>query len=160
MFTLSAPNDGVKATVSTKMFVPPELDQLVVAISRQVGCELAIVRCWQSDGGRPVLYANVRGTLNDSPHLVIEIAGTVCAELTTERDDEISLFLFVNGQRVGLHDQTYKYLIGNGSDPLLWACNDEGFDEFTTLDESTFLHPIDESLIIPEPSTKCSDGGG
>ena len=56
------------------MFVPLELNQRVARISQRVGCELVIVRCWQSDGGRHVYYANVRGVLSESPDLRIEIA--------------------------------------------------------------------------------------
>ena len=135
------------------MFVPLELNQLVTKTSERVGCTLAIIRCWQSDGGRHVYYANVRGVLNESPDLRLEIAGTVCAEMQENRADEINLFLFANGERIGLHSDPTSYLIGHGEESFAWDYNDEGFDQFLELDESTFSHPIDESMVIPAPDT-------
>ncbi|MAX36758.1 MAG: hypothetical protein CME33_09365 [Gimesia sp.] len=141
------------------MFIPSELKQRIDELSQRVGCKLTIVRCWQGDFDRPVMYCNVRGVLNESPDLLIEIAGTVCAELNPDRDDETNLFMFVNGDRVGLHDESFKYLIGYGNAPFAWDYNDEGFDQFLTLDESTFSQPIDQSLVIAPPDAEQNADG-
>ena len=106
------------------------------------------------------MYCNVRGKLHESEELLIEIAGTVCAEMTPDTKDEIDLFLFVNGRRVGLHDQPFKYLIGYGDAPFVWDYNDEGFDQFLMLDESTYSQPIDEALVIRSDGDSTAESGG
>lgn len=141
------------------MYVPSQLVERIEALSARLGSTLAIVRCWKSERGRPVLYCDFRGTIHKSPELILEVAGTLCAELTIERQDEIDLFLFVNGQRVGLYkwpshgrqNESFKYLIGHGDAPFVWDYNDEGFDQFDTLDSNTYSTPIDKSLVIHPP---------
>jgi hypothetical protein len=105
------------------------------------------------------MYCNFRGTLHESPELLIEIAGTLCAELTAGRTDQISLFLFINGQRVGLYREPFKYLIGHGDRALDWGYNDEGFDQFETLDLTTYSQPIDASLAIHPPDGNAIQEG-
>lgn len=136
------------------MYVPPEISARIETLSVRLGCSLNVARCWKSEGGRPVMYCNFRGALHSSPELLIEVAGTLCAELTIDRQDEIDLFVFINGQRVGVFDGkriNRDYLIGYGDAPFKWDYNDEGFDQFTNLDSETFANPIDKSLAIDPP---------
>ena len=136
------------------MYAPPQISARIEALSIRLGCAMTVARCWRNDGGRPVMYCNFRGVLHRSQEMLIEVAGTLCAELSDERPDEIDLFVFINGRRIGVCDgnlDTRKYLIGHGDAPFVWDYNDEGFDQFTTLDAGTFAYPIDNSLAVKPP---------
>lgn len=106
------------------------------------------------------MYCDFRGVLHESPELKVEVAGTLCAELTPDNEDETDLFIFLNGHRLGLYNESFKYLIGYGQKPFRWDYNDEGFDQFDILDSTTFTAPIDESLAIDRPSHPDEQTGG
>jgi hypothetical protein len=158
------PGNLVNATViRLNMYVPPQLTTRIEALSIRLGCALTVVRCWKNDGGRPRMYCDFRGVLHRSPELLIELAGTLCAELSNEPPDEIDLFVFINGRRVGVCDRdldTRKYLIGYGGAQFVWDYNDEGFDQFMTLDAETFTCPIHKSLAINPPEHDEADKDG
>lgn len=123
----------------------------IATLADRLNCALSVLRCWKSDGGVSRMYCNFRGVLHRSPEILIEVAGTICADLTDELGDEINMFVFINGRRLGVLDDqidTRKYLIGHGKASFRWDYNDCGFDQFTHLNAETFLNPIDESLAM------------
>ena len=115
------------------MYIPPELTERIDSLGKRIGSSLAIVRCWKSDFSESVMLCNFRGVVHKSTELLIEVAGTLCAELSPDRRDEVDLFFFINGRRVSLYDEPHKYLIGFGDEGLKWEYNDEGFDEFNCI---------------------------
>lgn len=117
------------------MYVPPEIMSRVEKIGERLQCELSVVQCWINEF-RPGMYCRLRGVLHGSSALKIEVAGTLCVELTSDHKDQIDLFLFVNGRRVGLYREEYKYLIGRGEGDFVWDDDNPGFENFDRLDES------------------------
>ena len=138
------------------MYVPPEITSRVAKIGERLQCELSVVQCWLNEF-RPGMYCRLRGVLHDSSAVKIEVAGTLCIELNGDRDDELDLFLFVNGRRVGLYRDGRKYLIGRGEGDLIWDDDDPGFEDFDRLDDSYGnggrVHP---DIAIPQRESRDS----
>ena len=142
------------------MYVPSEITTRIQKLSEQLGCELRVLRCWQSDGGRPVFYCNFRGVLHDHPSFLLECFGTLCAELTDGRDDLTDLFLFLNGQRLAVAPASADYLVSRRADGEFdWDYDDEGYDNFLELNDKTGTESIDASLSIHPPTMNKDKGG-
>jgi hypothetical protein len=133
------------------MYVPPEITSRIEKLSERLRCKLSVVQCWINEF-RPGMYCRFRGVLHDSSVIKIEVAGTISVELTPTREDELDLFLFVNGRRVGLYKQGFKYLCGRANGDLRWDDTDEGYEGFDTLDENygNGGH-VHADIAIPEP---------
>lgn len=94
------------------------------------------------------MYCNFKGVISDSPSFLLEIGGTLCCEITPGLDDLLDLFVFLNGQRLTRAVNGSDYLIGRGNSALKWDYDDDGYWNFTELNDSTFNGPIDPTLQI------------
>ena len=134
------------------MYVPPQIKNRIALLSARLDCDVEIVRCWQSDGGRPVMYCNFRALIKNSPACRLEYAGTLCCELTLGVEDLLDLFIFLNGQRLTRAVNGSDYLIGHGNAQIKWDYDDDGYWSFIELTDSTFAKPIHPDLQIPPDS--------
>ena len=141
------------------MYVPPQIETRIASLGTQLNCALNVTRCWQSEGGRPVLYANFKGLINDTPLFRLEVGGTLCYELTPELDDLLDLFIFLNGKRLTCAENGSKYLIGRGDSLPDWDYDDDGYWNFTEMTEESFFGPVAPSMQIRPPSTDPNNAG-
>lgn len=131
------------------MHVPPQIKNRIALLSARLDCDVEIVRCWQNEGGRSVMYCNFRAIIKNSPACRLEYAGTLRCELTPGHEDFLDLFIFMNGERLTRAVNGSKYLIGRGDSEIKWDYDDDGYWDFTELNDSTYAQPIDPDLQIP-----------
>jgi hypothetical protein len=110
----------------------PILDRLQT-FSAELGVSLTIVQFWENEF-RPGWCFRFHGVVHNSKLLLLEIAGTMAVELSPGRSDEVDLFLFVNGKRVGLKTAPFQYLTRIGSGSLSWDDVDPAYEQFDSLD--------------------------
>lgn len=116
------------------MHVPEVVLERLAKLSAECGTILRVVKHWESEY-RPGWYCWFRGTALESQLVKIELAGTLAIDLTSEGEDETNLFVFVNGVRVGMKASPYKYLWRRGSGLFDWDDQDEGFENWESLEQ-------------------------
>ena len=109
-----------------------ELLDRIDRISAGCGVLLQVTRSWE-DEFRPGWYCRFRGVVHKSPALTIQVAGSLAVDRTGQREDELDLFLFANGDRLGRLEKPYEYLHRRGAGPLRWDDLDEGWQAQRTL---------------------------
>lgn len=114
------------------MQTPGELLERIRRLSDECGVALQLTRFWANEF-RPGWYCRFHGVVHESQVLTIHVAGSLAVELSGARQDEVELFLFANGHRVGKLEEPYEYLHRRGEEPFSWADLDEGFRAQQTL---------------------------
>jgi hypothetical protein len=114
------------------MEAPGELLERIRSLSTECGVALELTRFWANEF-RPGWYCRFRGAVHESLALTIHIAGSLAVDLAGERQDEVELFLFANGDRLGRLEKPYEYLHRRGEGPFQWADLDDGFQVQKTL---------------------------
>ena len=114
------------------MEAPGELVARLERLSAECGVAFELTRFWANEF-RPGWFCRFRGVLHESRALTVQVVGSLAVDLAGERQDEVELFLFANGVRLGRLERPYEYLHRRGGGPFLWADLDEGFRAQTTL---------------------------
>jgi hypothetical protein len=115
------------------MSVPHIVQERLAKLSAECGVALRVVKHWENEF-RPGWLCWFRGTVTNSQLIRVELAGTLAIELGSEREDETDMFVFVNGARVGLQASPRKYLWRRGKDHFIWDDQDQGYEDWTTLE--------------------------
>ncbi|MEM8531083.1 MAG: hypothetical protein AAGF95_09590 [Chloroflexota bacterium] len=114
------------------MSIPDIITQSIEQLSDECGIALQITRYWENEFG-PGWYCRFHGIVHQSDLLQVELAGSLTIAIDQHHKNEIDLFLFVNGVRVGQIDNPHQYLHRQGSEPLRWDDLDPGFEHQKTL---------------------------
>lgn len=114
------------------MEAPGELLERITRLSAECGVAFELTRFWENEF-RPGWYCRFRAVVLESRALTLQIAGSLAVDPTGERQDEVDLFVFANGDRLGKLDKPDEYLHRRGAGPFLWADLDEGFQTQRTL---------------------------
>ena len=117
---------------------PDELLDRMNSLSAACGVTFQITRFWPNEF-RPGWYCRFQGAVHESPLLTIHLAGSLTINLTGERQDEVEVFLFANGERLGKLDNPYEYLHRRGEAAFHWADLDEAFRVQRTLKSIAML---------------------
>lgn len=114
------------------MEIPAILHERIISLSNEIDVRLEVTRFW-ADEFRPGWYCRFWGQLHESSAFAVHVAGSLAVDLSGDRRDEIDLFLFVNGDRVGRLDAPYQYLHRRSDGPFRWLNIDDGFEVQKTL---------------------------
>jgi hypothetical protein len=123
------------------MDAPAVIEERVRQLSSECGAEFQIIRFWQNEY-RPGWYCRFYGCIHRSELLLIELAGSLAIELDEKHKDDVDLFVFVNGTRVGQLQAPYRYLHRNGQGSLNWEDLDPGFENQLTLADITMTDRV------------------
>jgi hypothetical protein len=69
-----------------------------------------------------------KGIVQGPRSLTVHVADSLAVDLPGEWEDEIDLFLFASGDRLGRLERPYEYLHRRGDGPFRWVNLDKGFE--------------------------------
>ena len=114
------------------MNIPNIITQNLQQLSDECGIALRVTRHWENEF-RPGWYCRFHGTVHHSDLLSVELAGSLAIAIDQHHKNEIDLFLFINGIRVGPIDNPYQYLHRRSNTGFRWDDLDPGFEQHKTL---------------------------
>lgn len=118
------------------MSIPDIITQNLQQLSNECGVALHLTHYWENEFC-PGWYCRFHGIVHQSDLLSVELAGSLVIAIDQHHKDEVDLFLFVNGVRVGPIDSPYQYLHRRDSTPFRWDDLDSGFEQQKTLTSIT-----------------------
>ena len=112
--------------------LPAVIQDRVGGLSDCLGVRLDVTRFWE-DEFRPGWYCRFLGVVLKSSAFTVHVAGSLAVSLQGDPQDEVDLFLFVNGERVGRFESPYQYLHRKGGEPFRWDDLEDGYEHQKTL---------------------------